>query len=63
MSLCSHAEHDLVGLLVTGMTFDEIADRLGVQRPDVARRVGALLGALGFDSRAELLFAAALGRI
>ena len=54
---------DLVTLLSTGMTNDEIAGRLRLTAAAVDRRTARLLSKLGFDSKAELIHAAALDLI
>ncbi len=63
MTRLSPDDHQIVGLLATGMTPQEIGARLGVRTAEIDDRVNDLLIALGFATKADLLFAAALGYI
>lgn len=54
---------EVLSLLSTGMTDDEIAERLHTTSADVESRVAAILAHLGLDGRAELILVAALGRL
>ena len=51
---------DLVTLLATGMTDDEIAKHLHITSGAVGRRTTRLLVRLGFSSRSELISAVVL---
>jgi DNA-binding CsgD family transcriptional regulator len=47
-------ERELIGLVERGLTNTEIARRLGLGRPTVARILGSAMGKLGVVTRAEL---------
>lgn len=53
-------DRDLVSLVATGLTNEEIAARLRVTVHAVERRTTRLLARLGFDTRADLIAATAL---
>ena len=55
-------QHDILVLVVNGLTNGQIADRLGVRPGLIGTHIGSLTRALGVTSRAELATAVAMLR-